>query len=116
MTDLNNILHEVIEDALSIGFPVSDALDRKIHIDRNRYDRVGACYRYSYPERYEIHISEAAIKSKKIEIKNIIAHEVLHSCFLSMDHGYFWSMYCDLMNSKLKYNIQLKYAWHQVFK
>ena len=116
MIDLDKILNEVINDASSIGFPISDNLERKIHLDFKRYDRVGACYRYPYPEKYEIHLSEPVIKAKTKEIKNIMAHEVLHSSFFSMDHGFIWSMYKNLMNEKLKYNIKTKYSWHEILK
>lgn len=116
MIFLNNLLNEVINDAISIGFPVSECLDRKIYLDKKRYDRMGACYRYMYPDKYEIHLSEEVTKAKLSEIKNIIAHEVLHACFLSMNHGYIWTMYKDLMNTKLKYNIQVKYSWHTIMR
>lgn len=116
MISLNNMLNEVINDAISIGFPVPKSLERKIYIDENRYDRVGACYRYTFPERYEIHVSKDVLRAKTREIKNIIAHEVLHTCFLSMDHGHIWSMYCDRMNKKFNYNIKVKYSWHQILK
>ena len=116
MVDLNQLLNEVINDASSIGFPISNNLEKKIYIDQKTYDRVGACYRYPYPERYEIHLSAPVVKAKTKEIKNIMAHEVLHSSFLSMDHGFIWSMYKDLMNTKLKYNIRTKYSWHEILK
>lgn len=116
MINLNNMLNEVINDAISVGFPISKSLERKIYIDKQRYDRVGACYRYPYPERYEIHLSEDVTRANVNDIKNIIAHEVLHSYFLSMDHGYMWSMYQNLMNTKCKYNIQVKYSWCEILK
>ena len=114
--DLDNLLNDVIKDASSIGFPISDNLQRKIFIDHKRYDRVGACYRYRFPERYEIHLSKDTLRANQNEIKNIIAHEVLHSNILSMEHNYIWKMYQRLMNDKLEYNIQIKYSWHKILK
>lgn len=116
MVDLNRLLNEVINDAESIGFPISKNLEKKIYLDKKRYDRVGACYRYPYPEKYEIHLSEPVIKAKINDIKDIMAHEVLHSSFVSMDHGFIWSMYKDMMNKKLKYDIKVKYSWHEILK
>lgn len=116
MTNLDNLLKDVIDDAISVGFPIPDSLEHKIYLDKDRYDRVGACYRYICPERYEIHLSEATAKANINEIKNIIAHEVLHSCFLSMDHGPIWTMYRDLMNDKFRYDIKIKYSWHEILK
>ena len=116
MVNLDVLLNDVINDAINIGFPISDNLQRKIYIDYKRYDRVGACYRYRFPERYEIHLSEDTIRAKEEDIKNIIAHEVLHSYFLTMDHNCFWQMYQKLMNDKFGYNIQIKYSWHKILK
>ena len=114
--DLNYILHNVINDAISVGFPVPDCLERKIYIDKKTYDRVAACYRYRFPERYEIHLSEDTLGAKESEIKNIIAHEVLHAHFLTMQHNAIWKMYCDIMGDKYGYNIQVKYSWHKILK
>ena len=116
MINFNSLLNEVINDAIKIGFPIPKSLDRKIYFDEERYDRVGACYRYPYPEKYEIHLSKTVAKAKINEIKNIIAHEVLHTNFLTMNHGDIWSVYCNLMNTKLKYNIKVKYSWNEILK
>jgi hypothetical protein len=111
---LNTLLQDVINDAVKIGIPVSDKIDNVIHIDNKRYDRVAACYRYFFPLRYEIHISYDTLRAKEMEIKNIIAHEVLHTCFLSMDHGIPWVIYQKSMNDSLGYNIQEKYSWYKI--
>lgn len=114
MNKFNYMLIEVINDATSIGFPISRNLDKTIYIDKGIYDRVAACYRYVVPEKYEIHLSELTLQAKKNEIKNIIAHEVLHSHFLTMEHNEFWKMYCARMNQKFGYEIQEKYSWHKI--
>ena len=116
MVDLDKILKEVISDAAKIGFPVSNNLERKIYLDTKIYDRVGACYRYPFPEKYEIHLSKPILHAQIEEIKNIVAHEVLHASLFTMDHGFIWSMYKNRMNTKMKYNIKIKYSWHEVLK
>ena len=114
--NLNIILDDVIQNALSIGFPVSNNMERKIYIDKKTYDRVGACYRYKFPERYEIHLSEDTLRASKKHIKNIIAHEVLHANIMTIEHNVFWQTYCDLMNDKFGYNIKLTYSWDEILK
>lgn len=116
MHNVNRILHVVINDAIDIGFPVPNTLDRKVYIDKKQYDRVAACYRYKYPEKYEIHLSEDTLRANEMEIKNIIAHEVIHAHFLTMTHNAIWQMYCALMNEQFGYNIQTKYSWHKLLK
>ena len=114
MIDLNKMLNDVINDAKSIQIPVSDNIERKIYIDKKQYDRVGACYRHWFPQKYEIHLSEDAMRAPKKEIKNIIAHEVLHTCFCAMEHNVIWNSYKHLMNRRLGYNIQVKYSWKKL--
>lgn len=116
MVYIDKLLKDVISDANSIGVPVSDKIVPTIYIDKKRYDRVAACYKYPFPKKYEIHLSYDTLRSTETEIKNIIAHEVLHTCFLSMDHGYPWEIYKNIMNEKLGYNIKTQYSWHKIIK
>ena len=116
MPNLDKLLKSVVNDALSIGIPVSDKIEPTIYIDANRYDRVAACYKYPYPKKYEIHLSSDTLRATETEIKNIIAHEILHTCFLSMDHDIPWRIYQKSMNERLGYNIQVRYSWHQIIK
>ena len=112
----DKLLQCVINDANSIKIPISDKIEPIIFIDNKRYDRVAACYKYPFPMKYEIHLSKDTLRAEQIEIKNIIAHEVLHTCFLSMDHGIPWKIYQKCMNEKLGYNIKEKYSWHKIIK
>ena len=116
MSNLIIMLDEVIKDAINVGFPVPTNLERTIYIDKKTYDRVGACYRYKFPERYEIHLSEDTLRAREQEIKNIIAHEVLHANFLTGNHNEIWQMYCKFMCDKFGYHIQVKYSWHKILK
>lgn len=116
MINLEKLLEDVINDAKRIGIPISDKIEPSIYIDKKRYDRVAACYKYPFPLKYEIHLSVDTLRADECEIKNIIAHEILHTCFLSMDHDIPWKTYCCLMNDKLGYNIKTKYSWHKIIK
>ena len=116
MNKLNRLLTSVINDAISVGIPVSDRIEPVIYIDEGRYDRVAACYKYPFPYRYEIHLSKDTLRTSETEIKNIIAHEVLHTCLLSMGHDIPWKIYQKRMNDQLGYNIKKKYSWHKLLK
>lgn len=116
MTNLDNMLEDVIKDAKSVGIPISDKIEPKVCIDKKRYDRVAACYKYPFPIKYEIHLSSDTLRATEMEIKNIVAHEVLHTCFLSMGHDIPWRIYQKTMNEQLGYNIQAKYSWHKIIK
>lgn len=116
MNKLNLLLNNVINDATHLGIPVSDKIEPIIYIDEKRYDRVAACYKYPFPLKYEIHLSKDTLRTSEKEIKNIIAHEVLHTCFLSMNHDVPWKIYQKRMNDQLGYNIKKKYSWHKLLK
>ena len=114
MIYVNKLLNNVITDALSIDIPISKKIVGTIFIDEERYDRVAACYRYKLPERYEIHLSADVLRANEYEIKNIIAHEILHTCNASMQHEGIWKLYQRKMNQRLGYDIQVKYSWCEI--
>ena len=114
MVCVNELLNNIIVDAISIDIPVSRKIVNTIYIDEERYDRVAACYKYKFPERYEIHLSPDTLRANKNEIKNIIAHEVVHTCYASMPHDGVWELYRREMNLRLGYNIQVEYSWNEI--
>jgi hypothetical protein len=61
-------------------------------------------------------MSEDTLKANEYEIKNIIAHEILHTCNAGMDHGLVWKKYSKLMNNVLGYNIKQKYSWSDLIR
>ena len=114
MVYVNELLNNVIADALSINIPISTKIVSTVFIDEERYDRVAACYKYKFPERYEIHLSSDVLRASEYDIKNIIAHEILHTCYASMQHEGAWELYQTKMNQRLGYDIQLKYSWRKI--
>lgn len=114
MIDVNKLFFNVLNDVISIGAPISTKIIPTICIDEDRYDRVGACYRYKSPERYEIHLSSDTLRADESEIKSIIAHEILHTCHLGMEHDGIWNIYRNKMNNCLGYNIQIEYSWKKI--
>lgn len=114
MVDVNSLLSDVVQDMKDMGFPVSENLKMEIEIDYDTYYRVGACYRYKFPEKYIIHLSEDVLHGNVEQIKNILAHEVLHTHFLTMDHNILWNHFKDRINQNSSYNIKEKYSWFDI--
>ena len=114
MHNINELFKSVLSDVINIGAPISNKIIPTIFIDKDRYDRVGACYKYKFPERYEIHLSEGVLEAKECEIKSIIAHEILHTC--CMQHNGKWKLYQIKMNTHLGYNIQIEYSWKKIMR
>ena len=114
MVDVNKLFNSVLNDAISIGAPISNKIIPMIFIDQKRYDRVAACYKYRFPERYEIHLSEDVLNANEDDIKGIIAHEVLHTC--CMKHNGKWKLYQLKMNKYFGYNIKVEYSWNEILE
>jgi hypothetical protein len=72
MNDLNKLLQNVISDAMRLGIPVSNAIEPNLCIDEKRYDRVAACYKYSFPTKYEIHLSRDTLREKRWKLKILL--------------------------------------------
>ena len=48
-------------------------------------------------------------------IKDVLAHEILHTCFLCKTHDYPWNHYAKIMNDKYGYNIKkLYHSWKEI--
>lgn len=112
MVNLEEILTEVMNDAKNAGIPIASNIYNKIIIDTSATKTMGMCHMLF--DRYEIHISQKVLKAKRKHIKNIIAHEVLHTCFMSMHHFYPWLEYSRIMNETYNYDIRVKYSWADI--
>lgn len=112
MIDLNKMLNDIIADALNVNIPISKYLIKKIYIDKEMNNHLAECHRFF--DRCEIHLFYKTLQAKPEYIKSIIAHEILHTCFLCSDHGYPWSKYSQIMNETYGYNIKVKYSWEEI--
>lgn len=115
MVNLDKLFLEVIEDVKSVGFPVVNVLQMVV-IDNGVKDSFGTCHKYLSPEYYEIHLSDFMLKASVSEIKNVLAHEILHTSDNTMEHNETWCHFKDLMNKNLGYNIRTKCTIYDVFK
>lgn len=102
-----------MRDAIEADIPINKTIDEKVYIDIGRNDRAGFCNWCL--QKYEIHITDKMVTSTKNHIKDILAHEILHTCFLAKTHSYPWSYYANIMNETYGYNIKEKYnSWKEV--
>ena len=111
---LNEILIETINNALQLHIPISPFIDKKIYIDKGITNRVGFCDCRDI-NKYKIHITDKLLYANKNCIKDVIAHEILHTCPFSRNHFYFWTKYAQIMNETYGYNIKEKYQnWFEL--
>ncbi|WP_255882869.1 MULTISPECIES: SprT-like domain-containing protein [unclassified Ruminococcus] len=94
MNPLDNILSETIRTAKAAGIPVSDRIIPNVAVNTRRKTILGTCEKQKNGY-YKIVVSLIAIEAGEKEIRNVIAHEVLHTCKGCSNHGELWKSYAE---------------------
>lgn len=98
------LLVKVIEQALSCGIPVSNAIQPVVKINTRAKKRYGCCKLVQ--GRYEIELSETLLHAPEQTVCTVLAHEVLHTCKDCMNHGGIWKTYAAVLNRCYGYEIK----------
>ena len=101
--ELDTLLQDVISQCRKIKLPVSKHIEPEVLINKRAKKRFGACKKTS--KGFIIEISEFMLDTEPGHIKNILAHEVLHTCRGCQNHGKKWKLYAGEMNAEYGYNI-----------
>lgn len=102
--DLNNILNEVITEAQELNIPVPFNINKEIIVNSRPKKRFGCCRKLN--DVFTIELSSFALDYPEKRIKEIIAHEVLHTVDGCFNHGSSWKLYAEQMNKAYGYNIK----------
>lgn len=110
MTDerVYNLTEKISGEMKNIGIPVSDNMD-KIFINNKTRKRLGACLRKTDScgrEAFSIEISAKVLACNDFQLSCIIAHELLHTCPGSFNHGKKWKEYGQKTEKLLGYHIK----------
>lgn len=107
-TQLNQLLQQVIDEAIALGIPVSRHISPSLHINKRTKARFGGCKKVKgfICSTYQIEISKVLLEAEEEVIKEILAHEILHSCPSSMNHGITWKRYCQQMEAAYGYRLE----------
>ena len=105
---VNKLLLEVIDEAKSVGIPISSNINLNVIINTRAKNRFGACRRkiINNKEHFQIEIGSALNNCTDFQIKSLLAHEILHTCPRCYNHGQTWKAYSDILNKKYKYQIK----------
>lgn len=101
--DFNRLLETVIAEARAVGVPVSDAILPQVTINRRAKTRFGSCC--NMDGTFVIELSNALLTAPELSCRQIIAHEVLHTCPGCHDHGARWRSYARRMGNAYGYHI-----------
>jgi predicted SprT family Zn-dependent metalloprotease len=102
-TTLNALLAQVIDEARRAGIPVSREIDPVVRVNRRARTRFGCCIQKN--GRYYIEIAGQMTRADEKAVRQVLAHEVLHSCRGCANHGQRWKAYAAKMGQLYGYDI-----------
>lgn len=101
----DKLLQEVITEAKQINIPISDFINTEIKINTRAKGRLGQCKKRQL-KGFDIEIASFIEQTNIKNIKEILAHEVLHTCPNCFNHQLQWQIYANKMNKEYGYNIK----------
>ncbi len=106
--NLNRLFEQVKEEAGQLGIPFARNILPEIRINSRARKRYGCCKstRKGFRKTYEIEIARVVLDCGEEKIREILAHELLHTCRGCDNHGVLWKNYAKAMNSAYGYNIK----------
>lgn len=110
--EINALLQEVISECKAIHIPVSNNISPDIFINKRAKSRFGACRKTR--AGFVIELCHPVLETDVNNIKNIMAHELLHTCRGCYNHGIRWKAYAERMNQAYGYNITTTTSYEQM--
>lgn len=104
MNDCNALLGEVMDQARALKIPFSPLVAAQVVINRRAATRFGCCRWVG--GRYVIEVAERVAQGGRERCMEILAHELLHTCWGCRNHGKRWKSYAARMNAAYGYEIQ----------
>lgn len=105
---IKELTDKVKREMKSVGIPVSDNIEKTV-INKRTKKRLGACLRNKDSfgkETFIIEISAKVLECDDFQLCSIIAHELLHTCPESFNHGKKWKEYGRKTENLLGYHIK----------
>lgn len=89
------------EDLISLDIPIATHIEG-IFINRRAKKRFGCCKAVKKGKNiwYRIEIGEFLLNGSEWAIRNVIYHELLHTCPGCMNHGAMWKFYAQKTDKK----------------
>lgn len=100
---LNALLAQVAGQARQLGIPVSRKILPEVELSTRAKKQLGCCV--SGPQGFRIRLSEMVRLAGEQACREVLAHEVLHTCPGCLNHGPRWKSYAEQMNKAYGYSI-----------
>lgn len=102
--EVYELLAAVTAQARAVKIPVSNNICPQVRLNRRARTRFGCCVRKD--GAYTIELSaQLAREGTRDAIMQVLAHEVLHTCYGCSNHGVRWKGYAWRMNTAYGYHI-----------
>lgn len=101
--DFNYLLQVVLEEAKQVGVPVSSTISSHVVVNKRAKTRFGSCKKLG--SIYIIELSHLLLHAPAFSCKQVLAHEVLHTCNGCRNHGARWRSYAYRMGNAYGYDI-----------
>ncbi len=101
--NLDHLLAQVIAQARSMAIPVSRCIDPHVVVNTRARTRFGCCR--SRLGRHTIEVSSILLGADEQAVRQVLAHEILHTCPGCANHGAKWQHWAALMSRQFGYDI-----------
>lgn len=102
--ELDGLLALVIAQAREAGIPVSGRISPHVVINRRARTRFGCCR--ARAGQHTIEISAALLAADEGAVRQVLAHEVLHTCPGCANHGPRWQAWGAVMARRYGYQLR----------
>ena len=103
--DYIRLRNECLREVKALGIKAGNITAWKLNSRAKR--RLGQCTKHS-DGTYEIQIAKRLLTEKQVaemDVKEVIIHEILHTCYGCMKHTGRWKIYAEKMNASYGYHI-----------
>ena len=102
---IDGLLALAIAQARAVKIPVSREIDPHVRLNHRARTRFGCCIRSDGQYTIEL-AAQLAEQGTETAVLQVLAHEVLHTCYGCSNHGARWKGYAQRMNGAYGYHIQ----------
>ena len=102
---IDGLLALAIAQARAVKIPVSPDIDPQVRLNRRARTRFGCCIRANGGYTIEL-AAQLAEQGAEAAVLQVLAHEVLHTCYGCSNHGARWKSYAQRMTDAYGYHIQ----------
>lgn len=101
---LDEKLKFVIGQARELNIPVPYNISENVRVNPRPKRRFGCCRRNG--DSFIVEVSGFIMECDESKIRNVLAHEILHTCPGCNNHGKIWKEYASAMNAAYGYHIK----------